>query len=478
MTPKQMSRRTFLRLAALGGASLLAACGAAAPSAQSPTAAPDSAAPTAAAGDTAPTSAPAVGEAALQGEISYYTYDLGPANASREEAVKVFQEQHPGAKVNLTVLPYGDLWDKVAAQFAAEQPPDVIYGDFSLLRYALEGQLYDMTDRLQADSVLSKPENFTISMTDDIQAKYGTQKVHALLLGTWVPILYYNRDIFDAAEVDYPQEEWTWEDLRAAALTLTNRGAETFGFQFGVTYDNTGWLWWSHKAGDFWATPQIYPERTIWSNDAGRGVMQIYHDLAVQDKSAISPDENSGYEVYAGAFGAGKVAMYAGGDWDAGWSFRELPFKWGMSFLPKVLPDYRPSLNTMVASNVIAAGTKKPDLAWEFVRFLSATPEGQTLIGQGAYETPVLKETATSEAIMKPDWAPPGYDVRVRAAQLPGPMYTPYALNLNLWEFPEKFLDPTVLKVRKGELSPADAVAYLDQEGTPYFTQQKQEMGN
>ncbi|MDQ2996108.1 MAG: extracellular solute-binding protein, partial [Chloroflexota bacterium] len=413
------------------------------------------AAPTAVPAESAAaTSAPAIGEAALQGEISYYTYDLGPANASREEAIKIFQQQHPSAKVNLTVLPYGDLWDKVAAQFAAGQPPDVIYGDFSLLRYALKGELYDMTERVQIDPVLTKPDNFTISMTDPIQAKYGSQKIHALLLGTWVPILYYNRDIFDAAKVEYPNEEWTWEDLREAAVKLTNRQAETFGFQFGTTYDNTGWLWWSHKPSDFWATPQIYPERTIWNSDAGKGVMQIYRDLSVQDKSAITPDENSGYDVYAGAFGAGKVAMYAGGDWDAGWSFRDLSFKWGMSFLPKVQSNYRPSLNTMVASNVIAASTPKPDLAWEFVRFLSTTPEGQTLIGQGAYETPVLKDAANSKPVMQPEWAPPGYDVRVRAAQLPGPMYTPYALNLNLWEFPEKFLDPTVLKVRKGELSP------------------------
>jgi multiple sugar transport system substrate-binding protein len=471
-----MSRRTFLRLAAFGNAFLLAACGGATTPAAVPTSAPaDGTAPTPAT-NAAATSAPAAMQDAMQGEISYYTYDLGPANASREEAVKLFQAQHPGATVNLTVLPYGDLWDKVAAQFAAEQPPDVIYGDFSLLRYALAGQLFDMSDRLQSDTVLSNPDNFTISMTDDIQAKYGTQKVHALLLGTWVPILYYNREIFDAAQVDYPQEEWTWEDLRAAAQKLTNRDAETFGFQFGTIYDNTGWLWWSHKPSDFWATPQIYPERTTWNTDAGKGVMQLYRDLSVVDKSAISPDENSGYDVYAGAFGAGKVGMYAGGDWDAGWSFRELPFQWGMTFMPKVLPDYRPALNTMVASNVIAASTNKPDLAWEFVRFLSATPEGQTLIGQGAYETPVLKQAATAEAIMKPSWAPPGYDVRVRAAQIPGPMYTPYALNLNLWEFPEKYLDPTVLKVRKGEMTPEDAVAYLDQEGTPYFTQQKQEM--
>lgn len=97
------------------------------------------------------------------------------------------------------------------------------------------------------------------------------------------------------------------------------------------------------------------------------------------------------------------------------------------------------------------------------------------MIGQGAYETPVLKAAAHSDAVMNPDWAAPGYDSRVKAAELPGPMYTPYPLNLNLWEFPGKFIDPTVEKVRLGEMTAEEAVAYLDTEGVPYFQQQHAE---
>jgi ABC-type glycerol-3-phosphate transport system substrate-binding protein len=126
----------------------------------------------------------------------------------------------------------------------------------------------------------------------------------------------------------------------------------------------------------------------------------------------------------------------------------------------------------MVASNVIAAGSKNPELAWAFIRFLSASEEGQTLIGKGAYETPVLRSVATSDVISKPEWAPPGYDARVRAALLPGPTFTPYPLTINLWEFPEKFLNPTFEQITTGEMSVDDAISLLDKEGTPFFQQQ------
>ena len=34
-------------------------------------------------------------------------------------------------------------------------------------------------------------------------------------------VLYYNKDHFDAAGLSYPDDSWTWDDLLAAAETLT-----------------------------------------------------------------------------------------------------------------------------------------------------------------------------------------------------------------------------------------------------------------
>lgn len=466
MNRSKLSRRNFLKIGAAAGAMTLAGCAA-------PAAAPQQPAPAAGTeATTAPAEAPA---APTPGAIEYFMYDLGPANQSREEMRDAFQAANPGAQVKVTVLPYDEMWQKIAALMAAGQPPDVMYGDFSLVRSALEGQLLDLTDYMKADPVLSDPNQFTTNMQDDVQAKYGTSKIVALIMGTWVPILYYNKDMFDAAGVAYPTEDWTWEDAREAAKKLTKDDRSQFGIQLGTTFDNVGWMWWGQKPDNFWAIPQAFPETCNFNNPTGIGVMQVYYDLTHVDKSAPTPDEASGYSNYAGPFGAGKAAMYSGGDWDAGWSFRELPFQWDMTLTPKMRKDYRPALNTMVATNTIASATKNPDVAWNFIRFITATEEGQKLVGKGAYETPVLKGVAESDEVLRPDWAPAGYAARVKAASLPGPMFTPYPLNINLWEFPGKFLDPTVDSVRRGEMTPQQAVEFLDKEGQPYFAQQKKD---
>lgn len=477
MNQEERSRRRFLILAALTGSSaVLAACGAASPSATTdPTSAPsgNNAATSAPSSNTSATNAPATTSDSLQGEISYMTYDLGPANASREEAIKAFEAANPGAKVKLEVLPYGDMFQKLVAQMASGQAPDVIYGDFQLLTYALGGQLLDLTEQVRNDPVLNKPELFTTSMNDPITARYGTEKTYALTMGTWVPVLYYNLDMFDAAGVSYPTEEWTWEDLRSAAKQLTKPDAQEYGFQIGNRYDLLGWLWWSQKPQDFWAAPQIFPDKTQFNTPTGTRFFDLVRSMAVKDKSLIPVAEAESYEIYGGGFAAGKVAMYSGGDWDAGWSFRDLQFRWGMSFIPMMDEGYRPALNTGVSTNVIAASTKQPQLAWEFIRFLSTSEEGQTLIGKGAYETPVLASVANSDAILNPEWAAPGYDTRIKAAKLPGPMFTPYPLNLNLWEFSDKYYGPIIEQVERGEITTAEAVAALDRDGSPYFASQQ-----
>lgn len=459
MTEKHFSRRNFLRLSALAAGGALAAC--ATP--------PEAAKPIEAPAAEAPAETKSV-------EVEYFTYDLGQANASREEMFKTFTEMNPSITVKNTVLPYGENWQKLAALMAAGTPPDVIYGDFSLLRHALVGELLDLTNYFMLDPVFSKSENFTTDMQDVVQAKFGTEKIYNVILGTWVPILYYNKDVFDAAGETYPDETWTWEKVTIAAKNMTDPAIGQYGFQFSTLLDLVGWRWWGQKPKDFWAVPQVYPEKTMFDSDLGLNTLKVFEQMGAIDKSMMPFAEAGTYEGYGAAFGAGKAAMYNGGDWDAGWGFKELPFNWDMTYTPKMMDDYRPSLNCMVATSAIAAGTKNLDQAWKLAAFISGTKEGQAYIGEGAYETPVLKEVAHSDSVMRPDWAVDGYGVRVQSAELPGPMYTPYQLSLNLWEFSEKFLNTTIEKISTGEVKVADAVKQLDIDGTAHYAALNEEL--
>ena len=54
--------------------------------------------------------------------------------------------------------------------------------------------------------------------------------------------IIYNKDLFDAAGVDYPTADWTWDDFRAAAKALTDPAKKQFGFAFPASADeDTVW---------------------------------------------------------------------------------------------------------------------------------------------------------------------------------------------------------------------------------------------
>ena len=50
-------------------------------------------------------------------------------------------------------------------------------------------------------------------------------------------VLFYNKDLFDAAGVAYPTADWTWADEKAAAKKLTDKAAGVWGDYQPVSYN-------------------------------------------------------------------------------------------------------------------------------------------------------------------------------------------------------------------------------------------------
>lgn len=125
-------------------------------------------------------------------------------------------------------------------------------------------------------------------------------------------VLYFNRGLFDAADMDYPTNEWTWDDFMTAAtaLTLDNDGDGNTD-QWGFT--NNSWpppyifIW---QAGgelinaDFTEVPLDSPEAV-----AG---MEFYLNTAYNPEMSPSR-EIIAEQGFGEMFKAGRIAMFMGG---------------------------------------------------------------------------------------------------------------------------------------------------------------------
>ncbi len=71
----------------------------------------------------------------------------------------------------------------------------------------------------------------------------GVKRIWALPFGDPLgKILLYRKDLFDEHEIDYPDENWTWEDMLAACKKMTDPEKDTYGIRLGRG-KHEAWFW-------------------------------------------------------------------------------------------------------------------------------------------------------------------------------------------------------------------------------------------
>lgn len=182
--------------------------------------------------------------------------------------------------------------------------------------------------------------------------------------------MYYNKDIFDAAGVEYPSNDWTWSDFEKMATELTSGegankiyGAHLHTWQAMVQN-------WGVQDG----------EHTIMNYDTGYDFFKPYYEMALRMQEAGTIQDygelKSGNIHYSGPFPQGTVAMLPMGTFFMATMIEkvktgESDVNWGVATIPH--PDDVEAGYTVGATTPIAvnAASKKQEAAWEFIKFVS-----------------------------------------------------------------------------------------------------------
>ena len=131
------------------------------------------------------------------------------------DSILRFQEVCPGVTVNYEPIP-AEFQTRLKAAMAGGTAPDVFYVDDQLMTaFAPVGQLLPLDDYM-AEAGVSE-DQFLPQLTP-IFAHEG--QIYGLPKDWGTLGLVYLPEVFDAAGIDYPTEDWTWEDMRAAAQTI------------------------------------------------------------------------------------------------------------------------------------------------------------------------------------------------------------------------------------------------------------------
>jgi len=208
-------------------------------------------------------------------------------------------------------------------------------------------------------------------------------------------ILYYNADLFDAAGIERPTADWTWDDALAAMQALTVPGEQQWGF------GGAGWWaqWWSfaHQNGgaiiDADGSPTVNTPEVVealqWAND-------LVHVHGVVPSAADFADMGIGGDQ---AFFAQNVAMNMTGFWALN-MLTEADFNWNIA------PVWRGANQAATAFGsglAIPRGSSNPEAAFEVISCMTDV-EAQMEIVRRAQDVPANLVAQQSQEFLNPEW--------------------------------------------------------------------------
>jgi multiple sugar transport system substrate-binding protein len=343
-------------------------------------------------------------------EIRYMMWGSPEELAVWQKIVDEFQTSHPTIKVNVEVSDWDAYWDKLRTLFAGETPPDIfamdapLYPDWVSRKVLLNLQPYiDKTPDFLKDFY---PVTLEAYKRDD--GYYGLPRDFQTI------VLFYNKDMFDAAGVAYPTDKWTLNDLRDAAKKLT-KDTNNDGIidQWGFSSDLVDMeLLWSEAVwgygGDIISADRT---KTLLGDEKARGAWHFISDLVLKDKTV--PDPTQVVQFGNDAFGAGVAAMTTIGHWVVP-QYAQLKFKWNVAPFPAGPSARVTSVNS--AGFVVAKASKNPDAAWEFIQF-AVSKNGQSRLAELGFAIPVLQSVANSPVYLEQKSAPIDHKVFLDALQ-------------------------------------------------------------
>jgi multiple sugar transport system substrate-binding protein len=310
--------------------------------------------------------------------ITYFTFSAAPDHtADLDKMIDLFEAANPGIEVKVETAAYADYFTELQTRIAGGDAPDTFELNFeNFVTYASKGALLDLTSAIDADTAARYyPEALKAFQLDGTQ--YGLPASFSDV------VLFYNKDLFDAAGVAYPTSDWTWADEQAAAEKLTNKDEDILGEYAPISFHEFYKTAAQNGCGFFGEDGSV----TI---NQPKCVEALQYMIDAQDKGFQPSDADLAGVPNEDLFKQGKIAMLTSGIWMFS-GFQDLPFNWDIAVEPG---------NTQKASHffsnaaVVSKDTKQAEAAAKWVAFFTSDPEAAKVRVAASWELPALQDQA------------------------------------------------------------------------------------
>ena len=214
-----------------------------------------------------------------------------------------------GVPVKIEVIDWNNYWTLL--QSGAQDikaMPDVFWCHSNTVQMYMENDLLlDLTDYVAEKNIdMSQYYEGIVNLYTRSDGKiFALPKDHDTIA------LLYNKAIFDKYGVDYPTDDWTWEDMYEAAKKITEAGAAdgVYGLALNTSNNQDGWY---NVVYDYGAQVITDDHKgTTIGSEAGKAAMEMVRKLL----TVGAPQSVVAETGTDSLFQSDKVAMITQGSW-------------------------------------------------------------------------------------------------------------------------------------------------------------------
>ena len=160
--------------------------------------------------------------------IAYANFNASGGQEETLDAMyQAFHEEYPNITVQIETIGFDDYFTQMQTRVAGGTAPDCYELNIeNFAAYANKGVLAEL------QGIDASGYNETALSAFHVDGKqYGVPGNFSNV------VLIYNKDLFDKAGIDYPTDEWTWEDALTAAEAIRALDENTYGIYQPVTFN-------------------------------------------------------------------------------------------------------------------------------------------------------------------------------------------------------------------------------------------------
>lgn len=317
-----------------------------------------------------------------------------------EAMCAAYTAQHPDVVIEVQVVSWSEYWTKLEAAAESNTLPDIFWMHTNqLLYYADFGMLADVTDLYDdVDPGFYEAHFSDISLNN---ASGSDGRLYGVPKDKDNGVLVYNKEMFDAAGVAYPTDDWTWDDMTAASQQIYDRTGN-YGY-LAYNDDQLGYWAFAYQNGGY----ILNAAKTEGGYNAPGSKEAITFYINMQ-KEDWCPDQTYFTQNGAGTtFFTQKGAMFMEGTWSLlaeMENYPEMRGKWDIAKLPKAPdpydgPESLDSDGRACMSNGLCYSTgahgKKLEAALDVIKYFG-TEEAQIIQGESGAAIPAYLGTEES----------------------------------------------------------------------------------